>query len=367
MVRRSLLACIVATLVGVCISAPAAVGDERADRRAKRVEALRRDLRSDEPEAVAQAAFEAGGLYRSRTALIPNLLTALKHDKRSEASHGSRVVKHLLDALIRLDAKVPMAVLRPLEEPVDTATEALVLATRNGRAADPLLRRAVKRAIDGREIGVAGIAAGNLLAAAKDKHLCPLFLPHLRPSVSITVFDHDRLGGGSTSVGSCTGCARCKIPKGFPPAVWYELSFAGRDRQRSLVAKGAVESVWYVRHEESRREFFGCHSRRERDATRVGFGWIATMLGVRLEDLQLKPRLYRSHRWSTPDAYRTHVRDVRAEIQREAGVVLDRLVKARLLTVEDRRSVVIDPIFEIKDDRDDRGVPLPGVEGARER
>ena len=58
---------------------------------------------------------------------------------------------------------------------------------------------------------------------------------------------------------------------------------------------------------------------------------------------------------------------VRAEIQRDAGALLDRLLKARLLTQEDRRRLVIEPLFEIKDDRDDKSVRLPEVEGVPPR
>ena len=207
----------------------------------------------------------------------------------------------------------------------------------------------------------------QLLAAARDKHLAALFLPHVRPTVRVTVFDHPRFIGGSFAGSHSVGCAMCTIPGGFPPAVWYDLSLSGLDWQRSHVARGVVKSVWYVRHEERRRKYFRCSGSRRRDATDVGLGWSATLLGIPLADLKLKPRYYRSHRWSSSDAYRDHVGSVRAEIRREAGVLLDRLMEAQWVTADDRRKVVIEPAFEIKDFRDDQRTPLPKVEGAIRR
>jgi hypothetical protein len=367
--QRRLLAVALTALLGVCIPAREALGDEQGEDRSERIEALRRDLRSDEPATVARAAFEAGALPRSRATLVPSLIEALKGESRSEASRGGRVVKHLLDALIQLDAEVPVALLEAHDRAIYTRKEVLILASRCGAAAHPLLRSALQRAINDREIGIAGVAAGNLLASARDDALAALVLPYVRPTALVAVSDHDRLEGSGRMRGLvCASCARCTIPDGFPPAVWYVLSFSGPGSGRSLVAKGAVASVWHVREVAERREYFGCSTRAgDRDLTKVGLGWVATLLGIRPEELQLKPRYYKGHRWSTPAAYASFVRTVRAGIQRDAQVVLDKLLTAGLLARVDRKWLVGEPRFEINDDRNDRRVSLPQVAGIGER
>lgn len=357
-------------ILGVLACQPVVRADDAADRRAVRVEELRRDLRSDAPATVARSAFEAAGLYRSRSELVPDLLDALQRDTWAHAARSTRVIKHLLDALIQLDADVPMTEIERHEELIHTRTEAVILAARTGEAAHPLLRRVLRRTIDRGEIDVAGIAAGNLLAAAKDAHLAALLLPHLQPTVLVTVRDHDRMegrGGSRVIVGVCTSCARCAIPEGFPTAVWYELSFRGRDWQPSLVAKGCVESVWHVRNVDEREQSFRCHSPRKRNATALGLGWAATLLGIPPGDLALEPRSHRSHRWRSPEVYATWVTGLRASIQRDAAALLDRLCEGGLLTREDRRRSAVEPLFQIEDEREDRTLPLPEVQGVRRR
>jgi hypothetical protein len=364
-VTRWLLAGTAAALVAMLLHAPAATGDERSERRARRVEALRAELRSGDPSAVARAAFAAGGLYRSRSDLVPSLLHALQRITGSETPDDARVVKHLLDALIRLDARVATSLLEAHELPVTTSTEALILAVRNGEPAYPLLRRTVERSVHGPEIEIAGVAAGNLLAAAGDRHLLALMLPYVRPRIDVTVFDHHRARGETVGSPLVTGCAWSETPEDHPPAVWYELSFHGCDWQPSLLARGAVESVWWVRREERRGESFACLSTRRRDATGVGLGWVATLLGVGIEELPLKPSYRETRRWRGPGTYTAFVQDVHAGVLRDGEALLDRLLGAGLLTPEDRRILILEPRFVIEDARYDRTDPLPPIPGTR--
>lgn len=362
MLVRFLPALLLLPLLQIAAGCPTAAADEKAEARAERVAAVLKELRSSDPASVARAAFEAGGLYRSKEALLPTLVTAASRLPWTTARHGRRVVKHLFDALIRLDGTLPMEVLERYDASPYTSTEVLILAARSGEAAHPLLRRVLSRALRDGKTDAAGIAAGNLLATAGDAQLAPLVLPHVRPRVYLSVRDQDDWEGRSIGIGAGTACARCTTPEGFPRAVWYTLSLSGLAWQRSLVAKGPVNSVWYRRHEAKSRAYFGCTQDRNLDATAIGLGWIATLLGTTPEQLPVTSRYFRAHRWESREGFVAYVAGVRGEVRRAIDALLDTMVRGKLLASGQRREARIAVHFEVEDRRHDRRVPLPKVE-----
>lgn len=346
-------------LCGWALCAPAwADGD--ADTAAERLAKLRRDLTSDKPAIVAHAAYAAS--EEGLRDLAPDLIRTLTTRPAPEGREAWLVVKHLLDALICLDATVPMKVLRRFED--DLRTSVLILAVRNGEHAYPLLRKTLQRSVRGTDIRASGVAAGNLLAAARDRVVVPFALGLVRTTVSITVVDHYRIYvGGGTSAFSTHGDGWCTVPASFPPYVWYELRFRQVARGKArLLAKGPVQDVCYDRWVNTRKRFIIGDLSSTGRGNDIARGWLAVFLGVKPEQLPLKERYYGRHQWRDAETYLAFARARLSEVNRHADDLMDRLVRASVLGVHERKSIRIEPSVEVRDRRDDRSVPLPKVQ-----
>ncbi len=344
----------IGTVLG--LSRPARGGDEPIDPNA-RVEALRIDLRSEQPGIAAWAAYAAG--REDRRILVPDLIRALA--KRP----GSWTSRHILDALIRLDAKVPMETLPRFPDRIETPV--LILALRNGEEAFPLLHKALAQSFDGRRrIRASGVAAGNALVAARDRTVAALFLGTVEPEVRVLVVDSDRIhiGGGAVAM-SGHGDGWCEVPEGFPPAVWYELDFQPYRSERvdaRLLVRGPTKDVWYERWENPQRRFIIGDLSGRADTTEVGLGWAASLLGTDPAGLRLKGQYDAKHRWTGAKAYLAFLEEERQRVQRDVAAVLDGLIAAKLLTVQERERLVIRPRFSVNDDRDNKTEALPAIE-----
>jgi hypothetical protein len=339
-----------ATIVGAPVSA---VAGEDAE---ARTEALRRELRSRDAATVAWAAYAAG--REGRSALVPDLLRCFE-----ERPH-SIVIGHLLDALIRLDGTVPMKLLTRHQG--RGMTSVFILALRNGEEAFPFLRQILPRSIDDQRIRAIGVAAGNVLAAAKDPAMAALFLRRIEPMVSVTVVDHDRPVEGGIAFGPGHGDGVYEAAEGFPPAVWYELDFAKSERLESrLLVEGPTTDVWYSRWENASKRFIIGDLSDHGDVTQIGLGWVASLLGVDREDLPLRSDYYFGrHKWTEMTAYLVFLEEHRRVVRRDGDALLDRLLTAGLLTADDRRDVNIQPRFHVNDQRDRQDEPLPAYADA---
>ena len=327
---------------------------------AARVATLQRDLRSAVPATVAQAAYAAGEEHVE--GLVPDLVAILRDGPRPEDPDGWLVVGHVLDALIRLDARVPMEVLARYEDDVRTCI--VILAIRNGEAAYPLLRRTLGRSVAGQRIAAVGVAAGHVLTAAKDPHAAALFLGHIQPVLHLTVVDHDRvgLGGGAGGAMGGHGDGGGEVPEGFRD-VWYELQFRKAERLWSgLLARGPVVDVWFSRWVDHRKRFILGFLSDDGDVTDVGRGWAASLLGMGVEQLPLEKRYDGRHRWTDAKAYLAFVDEERRQVRKDADALMERLAHAGLLAPAERVGISISPQVVVWDDRDDRTEPLPKVE-----
>jgi hypothetical protein len=354
--RATAALCITVSLLTVVGTPTKATAGEDA---AARTEALRRDLRSADAKTVAWAAYAAG--REGLSALVPDLLRCFE-----EQPHLI-VVRHLLDALIRTDANVPTKTLARYEDKMETSV--LILALRNGEEAHPFLRKLLPRKIQGQKIRALGVAAGNVLTAARDPAVAVLFLRHIEPMVTVTVVDHDRPVGGGFSFVHGHGDGVYEASEGFPPAVWYELDFAKSERMESrLVVEGPTEDVWYTRWENASKRFIIGDLSDRGDVTEIGLGWAASLLGLALEELPLRERYYpEHHRWTGPVPYLAFVEEQRQAVRRDADVLLDRLLAAGLLLADERRAVTILPRIHVNDQREKQDDPLPALEGTRSR
>ncbi len=313
-------------------------------------------LSSPDPAVVAHAAY-AAAQERLRH-VVPDLVQALRHLEMPLDHRGYVMLEHILDALIQLDSVVPIEVLERFEEHQQASV--LILASRNGDEARPLLRRSLLRNIRDQKIKVAGVAAGNLLAKGKDAELTALFLGSLAPLLHVTVVAQDSLPANNGLIG-CGGHGDgvFTVPHDMPPCVWYELAFQDFGAS-TLLAEGPV-AVWFSRWVVQKKRFVRGYANPDRDLTEVGLGWAATLLGMSVDALPLKRRYYHFVQWVDAEHFLGEVSVATEQIIRDGESMVGRLVEAGLLATADRQERVIRPRTVVDDQRGAGWGRLPAI------
>jgi len=219
-------------------------------------------LRSDQPATVAWGAYLAGkyGLVE----LAPQML-----DRLAEQEPRSMVAACLLDGLIRLRVMPTPAQLAPWFSQPLTRNAALVLAARDSGAHADALQRLWRERPPG---DLAGMAAGNLLTATRNKAFAAELVRGLRLELRIVVHDPDRMEFDGQGGGMAGGTALRTVPEAFPPVGIYRLDSSGRDGDTVLA--GGPHSIYY-RRTEAVRAPIRLHPRRAtRDRHELAVEWL---------------------------------------------------------------------------------------------
>jgi len=303
--RRLVL--VVSLLLGSLSSSASAQDEPAPDPPAQSAAEVLERLASNDPREVAWGARFAGQLRLPEA--TPRLLEILEgrakvvYDADDQARH---VQNHVLDALIRLDARLP-ADSPAFEEMGFRRAVAMIFMSRDPQPHAATLVRAFAKDTDGR-LGPEQTAAGNLLAVAPAPGFVAALLRRLPLTLAIRVRDPGS-GGRARIVGYRNlrgghGSSIARIPAGFPPVVYYDFAFerrAGSESDAILIARG-VQSVYAVRREVEEGRIC-CSPSLTRQAVPLCEAWLSQVLVGEPGGFRFSRRRSMSIDWTDAESY----------------------------------------------------------------
>lgn len=324
-------------------------------------------LRSRDPAEVAWGAYLAG--TERDVSAIPELIERLSPARDRSGDLWQRTRRHVLDALILLDARVPPALLEPLlAEDFDERTMALILLSREPeRNREVLLRlfAPIRRS----SISLGALVAGNLLCRMKSPEFVKELLPRERITLHVTATDDPDEARGRSMTDGLDQCAGryhiVQVPPGFPPEVIWNL-VPTRENQdgETLLADGPLPVC------RNRRAWKGAEDGKPYPAILgdwyvFGFGelaplWLIDAAGLPADGPALGERLSCTLLWTDQQSWMKAAGRERDAIVDDFARLLRRLRENGILEdAEGARPLTIS--VEVRDERKDRGTPLPGI------
>ncbi len=206
-------------LLAFATAAAAVAGDRDTGGEPRRVLAagIRKSLRNDDGAMRAWAAYIAG---RERLVEVaPELVALLGREANEPLEMPNLAIRAAaLDALIRMDFRVPLDQLLPHARG-DLAPAVTILVAR-GHQNDTV---ALTRYFDAMEEEDSWnwLAVGNLLLERRAPGFARRLLSHHQTSVTVQV--RDTQGEYRPPSGDVVGCGCTRRPEGYPPLVFYRL------------------------------------------------------------------------------------------------------------------------------------------------
>jgi hypothetical protein len=298
---------------------------------------VRELLASNDPARLAWGA-ELAARYEKKE-FVPDL-------RRLLSSKRGWVQANALDALIRLNAKVPPEELTPL---LPSFTDAvIILAVANGHR-DLLLMMLSALRKDDPSNGAVWVALNESLQNGEPGTYWSMLLRELTIHVVIYVTDRGqpRLLGASSGGGFGGGCYDCDRGSNFPPYVSYSLTLWPEPGDVALQTK--PYTVYYRRrldHPTANGSFI------DRDDYRGDF--VASVLPT----TAVKGHMRFDVAWQSDQGYSDDVRKLREQTLAGYQEIVDLLIKRRLLPPEDS---ALKPHIElrIEDQRTNKTRDLP--------
>jgi hypothetical protein len=307
-------------------------------------------LRSDDLPTVAWGAWSIAS--NKLETCVGELRAQLVAFARIGQARRDLALRAVLDALIQIDAAVPVEELEPFLDQRSVRTQAMVLLARCGDENCPALRRLFRAETDD---SLVWVACGNLLAGRRDPEflLDLLRYPvHLRVSVVEKGIVPERERSRATHWGW--------QDSGDPPLVTYRLGERG-----ILIADGPLPVHAWREVRESRTSPKGrlAWSGQESVSSyrRLLRIWLGDMLRDSAPDRLLDHDQWVLCEWSGADALLVGVKERREEIARDHRALVDACVAAKVLDAAVAKDCVPSVELEIDDQRKDRTVPLPGI------
>jgi len=328
-----------------------------AEEPARDTETILARLQDPRPSEIAWGAYLAG--EKGVKDAIPHLVRHLRPDPIRSGEAWALVDRALLDALIRLDAKVPAEVLVPRLH-TDRRVLALILIGREPTRNRGLLLDRYDRGLeDPGFLDIGTVAVGNLLAGSRAPGFAVRVMRRAPTRLTIHVREPGRgtVGlGSSFSVGSGDGHRR--IPEGYPPYVVYEFREAGPRSRDKLFAHGPHPIVY--RRTSRRGTRIGTGFTRIRyDRAEVLNGWIAAMIGTKPSLVRIPRREVSTVHFTRADGYLAEAVRARDAILKTYWFAARRLLDRKLLTLAEAKSLEFSVTVAIEDEREDRSVALP--------
>jgi len=354
---KCLLSLLVLTSVAA-LAAPAAVADEDASASSSLGDVLAR-LASEDPASLAWGAYLAGrdGHHEA----VAPILDLLRPHVDREEKVWSYTHRSALDALIRLDAFVPPALLALHEARLPV--HVLILRAHDPEAHVETLVDRFQKVVNQEHVGHMGLATGNLLLKIRATRFAAQLLSGIRMRLRVTVYTpgpNDRMSGfGGRRMLGGSGDGSARVPEGFPPYVWYQLRRGPASRGALLV--GGPHPVFYERRERATSGLAVGGAICRLDTTETCLEWLGALLGEEVVDLGIKKRHSVSVGWTTAEAYLERVRAGQAQLLTAYWAVARRLVEAKLLTLDEARNLKPRVKTNVTDDRTDKTDAIPAV------
>ncbi len=297
--------------------------------------------------------------------LVPELrktLRSLEEQKLSKVRYASMA---LLDALIRLDAKVPPGEIEPWLTS-HTLPASMVLMARDPKKYDELLLELFEIHSKDRWNSFYWLAAGNLLVHIKSKKIAPRILAGLHVSLSVNLYDADSdmeqnhsigLGGGA---GGTSG-RYLRIPKNYPPVPLYRLEEQNLPKTH-LLAQGP-KPIYYRRLLSKRYRLRSSYTLE--DTPRRKLQWICALLDIKVDKQPFQ--LWDGARitWQDGDAYVRKIKAERTKVEGSFRSLINRLHGKGLVTKDEVLGVNPAVSIQVFDHRQSDPTPLPRIDGVK--
>jgi hypothetical protein len=304
-------------------------------------------LRSDDARDVAWGAFTAGQYHV--VPAVPLLTSALGRSLGANRVEREATELSLLDALIQLDARVPITVLQPFVARWPVPTSALFLNATGDR-------NSVLLPLVSSTDGSFWHAVANLLLAERAPGFAARLLTGLRLTLVVHVTNNANLGFAGGEGFSSEHALDGALAAGFPPLADYRYSSA---RPGATVQSVGPITVYYGRRLQTQPAFsrFTYSSPAgPRHGDRVAY--LNALIG---EGRALEERTQATVVWRGAAALRRAVADHRERVEDRYKIAIGSLVVRGLLSEADSRSLVPDIIVRVEDHRADKSQPLPAM------
>ena len=315
---------------------------------------LRRQIMAKDSAKIAWAAYSAGK-QRVRE-LAPDLRRVLGTlEKRVQTDPKVKfAARSVLDALVRIDAKVPAAELAPWMNRFDVM--ALILAGREPEHNAGLLLQIV----EGYYWDKLWQAACNLLLTAVPAMVMPKLLDQASVTLNVVVVSDDE-GWIAFMASCCCGGGSMQRPAGFPPTALYSLHAGTPDR--SVLLADGPQAISYLRSERAGREFGIGSCSTTVDRPDYALRCLAALAGYGPQERPLQSVMSTEVEWSTVAALRETVAQETALIRAEYRELLEELARRKLLPKARAAHLTLSLRIEVEDERDDedKSIPLPSL------
>ena len=319
-------------------------------------------LASDDPRLVAWGAYFAReNADDSAIAPMQELVEQWKAPEDAadpEALAQSDAMAEVLDALIQRGKTVSAEGLQVIAETFPTQAE--ILAARLPiDEATPLLENWYGKRGDDKYFTHARIAA-MLLAKAPPPGFAATVLAEAEEQYFISVYDPGT-GGGFGGSASCCGAALPRRKSDWPPLYQYRLRENGTEPNEPLVVEAGGDRVTYQCKEVGEGSG-SCGGLRPLD-NQTRHALLAEMLGIKKNAMPWKPWQRDSIEWEGQSVFETELREIVDGEEARLQSTVDDLYAEGLLAFEEAGSVRPKLVVHIDDQRADRSLPLPKLEG----
>jgi hypothetical protein len=276
------------------------------------------------------------------------------HPHRKVAQLEHYVVYAALDALIRLDAKVPSDELLAL--PGRFKTHALLLMVGELEENQAALVDLISSSPTARECWT-GVC--NLLVPLKTPGLSAFLLKGLHLKVELTVVDPGKFGGGAGR-GMAFGDGSFSVPAGFPPVTLYVLE--EKQRKGNILIADGKHPIYCRRRVVQPGSTAGTgsnSSNHESNEYRMEF--LAQLAGVEVEELGFKPRRSDTIEWTGAAVFKTDVSAIRTIARKDFENFAAFFQSQGLLSPEEMHVLRPAIEFNVHDLREDQSEELPEI------
>jgi TonB family protein len=309
-------------------------------------------LQSNDAKDVAWGAFTAS--QRHLASAVPLLTAALTRELGGAADARRGAELAILDALVQLDARVPVDALRPslARSPIPT----LILLDKAVGNRDALLLERLS-ATSGSEWQ----AIANLLFKSKPPGFAFQLLDGLRLGLTFYVTDDPNSGYGSgLGVGVENGPENGRVVAGFPALAEYQFaSFAAGAATLSI----GPQTVYYIRR--TRSPGLLPPQTHSAAATTRDFDRLQYMNALVREQFGAAPLRDQSSItivWSSAQALRQDISEHRRSVEDSYRRAVSLLVSSNRLTEDESRRLRPAITIAVKDVRKDTAEPLPAID-----
>jgi hypothetical protein len=315
--------------------------------------AVDRLLQSNDATEVAWGAFTASQYHV--VSAIPRLTAALGRGLDGNLNAARAAELGILDALVQLDAEVPVDVLRPSlgRWPIPT----LILVNNAIGDRDALLLDRFSATS-----GFEWQAIANLLLKSKPPGFAAKRLDGLGLRVTVSVTDdpsRGRLVAGVLS-GVESGPNNVSGVPGFPPLADYQLVPA---RQGATILSVGPRTAYYVRHVQNSAVIppvVGSRVAGASDADRVEY--LNALVRERFGTAALRDTTSVTVVWTNPQAFRQDISVHRKRVEDLYRQVISLLALSKRLTDHETRGLAPNITITVEDNRSDKSESLPAIE-----